>query len=49
MIIVLINTPKEHPKVPKIEQIMSTATAGQNILLALNSLGYGAMEKSFYL
>ena len=46
MIIVLINTPKEHPKVPKIEQIMSTATAGQNILLALNSLGYGAIWRT---
>lgn len=46
MIIVLINTPKEHPKVPEIEQIMSTATAGQNILLALNSLGYGAIWRT---
>ena len=46
MIIVLINTPKEHPMVPEIEQIMSTATAGQNILLALNSMGYGAIWRT---
>ena len=46
MIIVLINAPKEHPMVPEIEQIMSTATAGQNILLALNSMGYGAIWRT---
>ena len=46
MIIVLINTSKEHPMVPEIEQIMSTATAGQNILLALNSMGYGAIWRT---
>ena len=32
--------------VPEIEQIMSTATAGQNILLALNSMGYGGMWRT---
>ena len=32
--------------VPEIEQIMSTATAGQNILLALNSMGYGAIWRT---
>ena len=46
MIVVLVCTPKEHPKVPEIEQIMSTATAGQNILLALNSMGYGGMWRT---
>ena len=43
MIIILISNPKEHPKVPPIEQIISTGCAGQNILLALSALGYGAM------
>jgi nitroreductase len=46
MIIVLISTPKDHPKVPSIEQTISTGCAGQNILLALNALGYGAMWRT---
>ena len=46
MIVVLICTPKKHSKVPEVEQIMSTATAGQNILLALNSLGYGGIWRT---
>ena len=46
MIIVLISTPKNHPKVPSIEQTISTGCAGQNILLALNALGYGAMWRT---
>ena len=32
---------KEHPKVPEVEQIMSTAAAAENILMALHALGYG--------
>jgi nitroreductase len=43
---ILINSPKEHPKVPEVEQIMSTAAAGQNILLALSSLGYGGIWRT---
>lgn len=46
MVVMLINTPKEHPKVPEVEQIMSTAAAGQNILLALNSFGYGGIWRT---
>lgn len=46
MIVVLVCTPKEHPMVPEVEQIMSTATAGQNILLALNSMGYGGIWRT---
>ena len=38
MIIILVNTFKDHPKVPAIEQKLSTATAAQNIMLALNSI-----------
>ena len=37
---------KEHPKVPAIEQIISTGCAGQNILLSLNALGYGAIWRT---
>ena len=46
MIVVLVCTPKEHAMVPEVEQIMSTATAGQNILLALNSMGYGGIWRT---
>ena len=40
MIIVLVCNIKEHPKVPPIEQKLSTATAAQNILLALHAMGF---------
>ena len=33
MIIILVSSFKEHPKVPAIEQKLSTATAAQNISL----------------
>ena len=46
MIIVLITNIEEHPKVPAIEQMLSTATAAQNILLALNALNYGAIWRT---
>ena len=37
MIIILVNTYKKHPKVPKIEQKLSTAAGAQNILLSLKT------------
>ena len=46
MIIILVNTVKEHPKVPKIEQKLSTATAAQNIMLALNSMNYSSIWRT---
>jgi nitroreductase len=46
MIIILVNTYKKHPKVPKIEQKLSTAAAAQNILLSLNALGYSAIWRT---
>ena len=46
MIIILINTYKEHPKVPKIEQKLSTAAGAQNILLSLRALGYSAIWRT---
>ena len=46
MIIILVNTFKEHPKVPAIEQKLSTAAAAQNIILALNAMGYGAIWRT---
>ena len=46
LIIILVSTKKDHPKVPEIEQIVSTGTAGQNIMLALNAIGYGAIWRT---
>lgn len=46
MIIVLVSTFKEHPKVPAIEQKLSTATAAQNISLALNALNYSCIWRT---
>ena len=46
LIVILVSTKKEHPKVPRIEQIISTGTAGPNIMLALNALGYGAIWRT---
>ena len=46
MIIVLICNIQEHPKVPEIEQMLSTAAAAQNILLSLHALRYGAIWRT---
>ena len=46
MIIILVNTIKDHPKVPSIEQKLSTAASAQNILLSLNALGYSAIWRT---
>jgi nitroreductase len=32
----------QHPKIPEIEQILSTAAAAQNILIAAHATGFGA-------
>ena len=36
----------DHPKIPKIEQILSAGAAAQNIMLAAHALGYGCMWKT---
>ena len=46
MIIVAISTTISHNKVPKIEQLLSTGAAIQNILLALDSINYGAIWRT---
>jgi len=46
MIIILISEIKNHPKVPEIEQMLSTAAAAENILLALNALNYAGMWRT---
>ena len=46
MVIILISEIKSHPKVPEIEQMLSTAAATENILLALNALNYAGMWRT---
>ena len=46
MVLVAMTKKQEHPKVPKIEQMFSTAAAIQNVLISLDSLGYGAIWRS---
>jgi nitroreductase len=42
LIAVAARIAREHPKIPEIEQILSTAAAAQNILLAAHAQGFGA-------
>ena len=46
MVLVLIAEVKEHPKVPAIEQMLSTGSAAQNILITLHDMGYGAIWRT---
>jgi nitroreductase len=45
-ILVLIASPKEHPKVPEAEQIQATAAAGHAILLAAHAQNIGAVWRT---
>ena len=46
MVIILTTKVTEHPKVPKIEQMLSTATAAENILLALHAKNFAGMWRT---
>jgi nitroreductase len=46
MIIILATKLTEHPKVPKTEQMLSTAAAAENILLALHAKGYAGIWRT---
>ena len=46
MIIILVTKITEHPKVPEIEQMLSTAAAAQNILLALHAKNYAGIWRT---
>ena len=46
MVIILAADIKEHPKVPKIEQIISLGASAQNILLGLHDIGYSAIWRT---
>ncbi|MEX0921352.1 MAG: nitroreductase [Rhodovibrionaceae bacterium] len=43
IIAVLAETFPGHPKVPVVEQLVATGAAAQNMLLALQAMGYGAV------
>lgn len=43
MVIAVVATIKEHPKVPPNEQMLSAGAAAQNLQLAANALGYGSI------
>ncbi len=46
MIIILATQITDHPKVPKVEQMLSTATAAENILLALHAKNYAGIWRT---
>lgn len=46
MILVAIASCQEHPKVPVIEQVVSTGAAVQNMLVAAHALGLGAFWRT---
>lgn len=46
MVIVVIAKTQEHPKVPKVEQILSAGAAAQNIMLAAHAMGYAGIWRS---
>lgn len=46
LVIVAVATIKEHPKVPAIEQIGSTAAAVQNMSVAIHALGFASIWRT---
>lgn len=46
LIIVVVASIKEHPKVPKLEQVMSAAASAQMMMTAAHALGVGAIWRS---
>jgi len=41
-VVVMISSPRQHPKVPQWEQVLSAGAAGMNLLIAANAYGYDA-------
>lgn len=42
LVIGVVSSPREHPKIPQWEMFLSGGAAAMNLLLAANALGYGA-------
>ena len=43
LIVVVVASPIDSPKIPQIEQILSAGAAAHNVLLAANALGFGSI------
>ena len=43
LVVVVVASPIESPKIPEIEQILSAGAAAHNVLLAANALGFGSI------
>ena len=41
LVIGVVSSPKDHPKIPKWEMLLSGGAAAMNLVLAANALGYG--------
>ena len=46
MILVVACTPRAHPKVPEIEQVITAGCLAHTVLLGLQAAGYGAMWRT---
>jgi len=46
LVLVLVAHVSEHPKVPALEQLLSTACAAQNMLVAAHALGFGGIWRT---
>lgn len=46
LVLVLVAHLSEHPKVPALEQLLSTACAAQNMLVAAHALGFGGIWRT---
>lgn len=46
LLLLLVARVQSHPKVPELEQLLSTAAAVQNMLIAAHALGVGAMWRT---
>ena len=42
VVVGLVSRPREHPKVPEWEQVLSCGAVGMNMLIAANALGFDA-------
>ncbi len=46
LIVAVVSSPRPSPKVPRWEQVASTAAAAENLCLAAHALGYGCMWRT---
>jgi nitroreductase len=46
LIVAVVSSPGPSPKVPRWEQVASTAAAAENLCLAAHALGYGCMWRT---